>query len=346
MTPEKLLTKEKSQELVPAFDIRSYWGLEEPEVQKRLVEDLPSYVIEQGELSDRDKTTTGIWLIKEGEVLHPVLGPVIDYISQETSRDKQEYEAFLTIRRHLVEKEQELIVCWFSPRTSEKEKKGYSESRIVVYAIGEEEGEKVARYYEFCGLHSFEQQRQIANQFRAYSQEEYYFPNLEKLRATPILLKDIKLKEVVEAVATYPGAWDDIRLGRVSERMKKVQEAAKKVTAQATAEIMKRQNPIYTGARIEQAMQEKIFWNISVLGGCGFSNNFLLSMVGTVSETSFRTRYSFALGLSEDKIAILGVQKEKKFSGECPVCHKVIPKDQAISPGERCPFCHTKWECY
>lgn len=348
MTPERVLLKKRPRELKSAFDVSSYGGLEGPEVRKRLLEDLPSYVIEQGDLPWREKTTSGVWYVKDGEVIHPTLGPVINYISQKTLRDRQEYVSFLKIRDYLVKGEGNPIVCWFSPTTSvDIEKENYTESRIVVYFIEEknDEGKRV-RYYEFAGDHSFEQQRQIANQFRAYSQEEYYFPSLEKLRETPILLEGIELEKVVEEVATYPEVWEDITSGRVGAKMKKVSEAALEVAEGTVVRILNQENPILVGAAVEQEMAKRISWNISHLGGCGFSNSFILAAMGVESFSNYQNHYFLTLQAGENKVSVLSFKEEKKFSGECPVCHKIIPRDQAISPGERCPFCHTKWECY
>jgi len=310
MTPERVLQKEKPQELTPAFDVSSYWGLEEKKIIKRVKEDLKSYSFEQGELPDREKTTHFTWLVKNGEVVHPdpEIGPVIDYIKDRTPREKQEKDAFLKIREFLIEEEPGSIVCWFSPKTSEDEQEGYTEGRVVVYSIEEKKGVKTVELYEFGSRHySFGQQLRIANQFRGYSQEEYYFPNLDKLRETPILLEEVKLRQVVEEVATYPEAWEDIVQGKVRARMEKFeQEVAIPVAS--------------------------------------FSNRAILQMMGVQSFEGYRNHYSLMLEISGNKATVLNFKKEKKYHGKCPICGYVIAKEKAISAGERCPGCGNIYE--
>lgn len=351
ITKERVLPRKNLQEVRSAFDVRSFWGLEEDEIRKLLIEYLPSYVIEQGDQTLREKTTTGVWWVENSEVIHPTLGPVINYISQETARDKQEFEAFTKIRDYLVEAKPGSIVCWFSPATSsEFSEEDYIESRTVVYFLEEEEEEKRVRWFEFCGHNSFEEQRQIASQFRAYSEKEYHFPNLEKMRTNPILLEGVSLQGVVEGVASYRRAWGDITSGKVTARMQKVINAATEVAPEAAAQIKKAAETkrkgaaIWAGAIVEREMEVRLHWNISFLGGCGFSNNALLSLMGVETGHNFQNRSYLTLGVNENKVFVLSFRKEKKYFGKCPICGYVIAEEKAISAGERCPGCGNIYE--
>lgn len=337
MTPERLLQKEKPRKLVSAFDVSSYWGLEERKIIKRLEEDLKSYAVEQGELPDREKTTHFTWLVENGEVVHPdpEIGPIIDHVKDRTPREKQEKDAFLKIRKFLIEEKPGLIVCWFSPKSPEDKEESYTEGRIIVYSIEEEKGKKIVNLYEFGSRqYSFGQQCRIANQFRGHSQEEYYFPNLDKLRETPILLERVKLRQVVEEVATYPEAWEDIASGRVKARMEEVGQAAIPVANKAVARIIRRENPILVGADIEREIERRISWKISYVGGCpGFSNRAILQMMGVESHGFYQNQYFLTLQIGGSGIRVASVEK-KTYVKECPYCHRKI--NACISPGYQC----------
>lgn len=331
MTTERPLSPQQEQSVRLAFDISSYQNLEGSEAKRRIIEDLPAYAIEQGDLPDSEKTTSGVWLVQNNEVVHPELGPIINYISRRNELEEREYQAFLGIRELILGGEADDKICWFSPSGN-----GYSESRIVVYRFKDQDGQRRIYYYEFTGEHSFEELRAKANSLRSFSPGEIYFPTPESLIVTPVLVRGASLKRVVEAVASYEGAWLDVTLGKVEARMAKLKEIAEPIANQVVEEIKKQEDPIWIGARMEEQIHAKISWTISLIGGCGFSNNGLLSLMGVESFGNYQNHYSLTARIKDGQMTIIGAEK-RVFAKNCGVCGGKL--NCYISPGFTCPHC-------
>ena len=331
MATERLLSPQQEQSVRLAFDISSYQNLDGLEARKRIIEDLPSYVLEQGDLPDSEKTTSGSWSVQKGEVVHPQLGPIINSISRRNDLEEREYQAFLRIRDLILDGEENDQICWFSPSGD-----GYSESRIVVYLLKDQDEQRKIHYYEFTSKDSFEELRAKANSLGSFSPREIDFPTPESLMATPVLVRGASLEKVVESVACYEGAWLDITSGKVEARMANLKEIAEPIANQVIEEIKKQEDPIWIGARMEEQIQTKISWTINFIGGCGISNGGLLSLIGVESFGNFENHYSLTARIRDGQMTIIGTEK-KVFAKNCGVCGRKL--NCYISPGFTCPHC-------
>lgn len=308
MTPEKL-----------ALDIR-HWRQKPPEV---IAFDLAAAVQEMKVGRFAERISFAPLEIIEGRIYDQDLGFVEDCLSTDRPYDSFENEAFYRLQEWAATHESGQAI-WISPPYPDED-----ECRFCVYELKIKEGKKTLFLRGICAGFNERDCLSIGREISRQTPKDQPVPllaNTDQLRANPLVFEPKPGQSWLDFLAEkidLPEVWQAIRECRDIQARQKILKETEVVARQFESQIAQvetRQQAVWVGALIEQAVQNRMGMVFQAVGSCGFSNQFALSQ-------SRGGIFNVMHGLGRK-------ESGGTFAEKCPYCNAKIGK--VIYPGYKC----------
>lgn len=290
----------------------------------RAVDHLTGFVLEQKNAPPKERVNClTLRFTQDGKLFNPDTGEVIENgLRNQAETDGPENKVFDKIQNWLFGNETGLAV-WISPP-----KEGFfEESRILLYAIQKEGGDKIVRLWALPSKNNGEGCVEAANCLLGFSLENpKTIKDPEELRCAPIFIQgpvNLNLDKFLSEFFYFPkGTLEKLQTGEYIKIRQAAQREACEVintwgnrllTAQTSREH------IWIGAKVEEEMAKRGY-SLRSSGPCGILNSALLGLSAGIFDRLYAQ-----------------VSHEGKFVHKCGLCNREIKKH--IPAGYKCPSC-------